>query len=115
MSADQHVDSRADPKLGIRPLKSAPGGFTVPFDDALLAYQLKRTLVERVQAGMDRARAEGKHVGRPSRMKPITEHRLWPVVRASHLARHPSRSLTSLLRDYRRINLLLVRWDTPPE
>ena len=51
--------------------------------------QLERqTLAERVQAGMDRARAEGKHVGRPPRTRPVSEHRLWAQVIAGLDAGH---------------------------
>lgn len=34
------VRNPRDPKAGVKPLKSAPGGFTAPFDDALLVYQV---------------------------------------------------------------------------
>jgi DNA invertase Pin-like site-specific DNA recombinase len=43
----------------------------------------RKTIAERVRAGMDRARAEGKHVDRPRRTAPITEHRQWPLVVAA--------------------------------
>jgi hypothetical protein len=31
-----------DTKAGVKQLKTAPGGFTAPFDDALLVYQILR-------------------------------------------------------------------------
>lgn len=43
----------------------------------------KRQLTERVRAGMERARAEGKSLGRPRRRRPVTDHPSWSrVVRA---------------------------------
>ena len=46
---------------------------------------------ERVKAGMDRARAEGAHVGRPRRTTPVTAHPSWLKVlvgiQAGHLTR----------------------------
>jgi DNA invertase Pin-like site-specific DNA recombinase len=43
---------------------------------------------ERVKAGMDRARAEGAHVGRPKRTTSVTAHPSWPKVLAGIQARH---------------------------
>ena len=40
----------------------------------------KRQLTERVKAGMERARAEGKNLGRQARTRPVTEHPSWPKV-----------------------------------
>jgi DNA invertase Pin-like site-specific DNA recombinase len=40
----------------------------------------KRQLTERVKAGMDRARAQGKNLGRPPRTRPVTEHPAWSKV-----------------------------------
>jgi DNA invertase Pin-like site-specific DNA recombinase len=40
----------------------------------------KRQLTERVKAGMERARAEGKSFGRPQRSRPVAEHPLWSKV-----------------------------------
>lgn len=31
-----------DRQAGVRPLKTEPGGYTAPFDDALLVYQVLR-------------------------------------------------------------------------
>jgi len=51
----------------------------------------KRQIAERVKAGMDRARAEGTHVGRPRRTTPVTAHPSWLKVlvgiQAGHLTR----------------------------
>jgi DNA invertase Pin-like site-specific DNA recombinase len=40
----------------------------------------KRQLTERVKAGMERARAEGKPIGRPPRTAPVSAHPQWPKV-----------------------------------
>ena len=83
---------------GLRSLQEPWIDTTTPIGEAMYYITLawaqleKRTLVERVQAGMDRARAEGKHVGRPPRTKPITEHRQWPVVLAALDAGHLTRA-----------------------
>ena len=71
---------------GLRSLQEPWIDTTTPMGEALFHItvvwaQLERqTIAERVRAGMDRARAEGKHVGRPRRTAPITEHRQWPRV-----------------------------------
>jgi len=54
--------------------------------------EMERELIrERVKAGMDKARAEGRRVGRPPRLRAVQEHRLWPVVvealRVGHITR----------------------------
>ncbi len=70
----------------------------LPFGEALFyitvawAQLEKQTLAERVQAGMERARAEGKHVGRPPRTKPVTEHRLWHRILAGLEGGHLTRA-----------------------
>lgn len=48
----------------------------------------KRQIAERVKAGMDRARAEGAHVGRPKRTASVTAHPSWPKVLAGIQAGH---------------------------
>ncbi len=48
----------------------------------------KRQIAERVKAGMDRARAEGMHVGRPKRTAPITSHPSWSKVLVGIQAGH---------------------------
>ena len=30
-----------DPTVGVRPLRTKPSGYTAPFDDALLAYEVQ--------------------------------------------------------------------------
>ena len=63
-------------------------GATSPFGEALhyitVAYaQLERSILrERVKAGMDRARREGRHVGRPRVTDRARVMREWPRVRA---------------------------------
>src|SRR5688572_3039614 len=70
---------------GLRSLQEPWIDTTTPVGEALnhipLAWaQLeKRQLAERVRAGMARARAEGKALGRPPRARPVTAHPQWPV------------------------------------
>jgi len=52
----------------------------------------KKQLTERVRAGLERARAEGKRLGRPSRAKAVTEHPLWPKVLQALAAGHLNRA-----------------------
>jgi DNA invertase Pin-like site-specific DNA recombinase len=51
----------------------------------------RKQLTERVRAGLERARAEGKRLGRPLRARPVTEHPQWPrvlrAIEAGHLNR----------------------------
>ncbi len=55
--------------------------------------EMERELVrERVQAGMARARAKGKHLGRPGRAVPVTDHPMWAVVVAGLEAGHLNRA-----------------------
>ena len=71
---------------GLRSLQEPWIDTTTPMGEALFhntvvwAQLERQTIAERVRAGMDRARAEGKHVGRPRRTTPITQHRQWPRV-----------------------------------
>lgn len=52
----------------------------------------KKQLTERVRAGLERARAEGKRLGRPPRSKGVTEHPLWPKVLRGLAAGHLNRA-----------------------
>ena len=51
----------------------------------------RKQLTERVKAGLERARAEGKRLGRPVRTRLVTEHPQWPrvlrAIEAGHLNR----------------------------
>jgi DNA invertase Pin-like site-specific DNA recombinase len=47
---------------------------------AAVAELERETIRDRVKAGMDRARAEGKPIGRPAR-RPVEQLRRWPEVR----------------------------------
>src|SRR5262249_27497249 len=82
---------------GLRSLQEPWIDTTTPMGEALFhitvawAQLEKRVRVERVQAGMDRARAEGKHVGRPRR-EPVEARRRWPQVRDLVLAGTLTRS-----------------------
>ena len=71
---------------GLRSLQEPWIDTTTPIGEAMYYITLawaqleKHTLAERVRAGMERARAEGKHLGRPPRTTPISEHRQWSRV-----------------------------------
>ena len=55
--------------------------------------EMERELIrERVKAGMARARAKGKHLGRPRRAARVTEHPMWDVVVAGLEAGHLNRA-----------------------
>lgn len=71
---------------GIRSLQEPWIDTTTPMGEAMYHITIawaqleKRQLTERVKAGMERARAEGKSLGRPQRSRPVTEHPLWAKV-----------------------------------
>ena len=71
---------------------------TTPIGEAMYHITLawaqleKRQLTERVKAGMERARAEGKRLGRPQRSRPVIEHPLWPKVVSALDAGHINRA-----------------------
>lgn len=71
---------------GIRSLQEPWIDTTTPIGEAMYHITIawaqleKRQLTERVKAGMERAKAEGKNLGRPPRTKPVTEHPAWPKV-----------------------------------
>jgi DNA invertase Pin-like site-specific DNA recombinase len=83
---------------GLRSLQEPWIDTTTPVGEALYHITLawaqleKRRLAERVRAGMARARAEGKAVGRPKRARPVTAHPQWPVVAAALAAGHLTRA-----------------------
>ena len=70
---------------------------TTPIGEAMYHITLawaqleKQQLTERVKAGMQRAKAEGKRIGRPPRQRRVTAHPQWPrILRAladDHLTR----------------------------
>lgn len=70
---------------------TTPAGRLVFSILAAVAEMERELISERVRAGMDKARADGKRVGRPPRRQPPQQHRLWPVVlealEAGHLTR----------------------------
>lgn len=82
---------------GIRSLQEPWIDTTTPIGEAMYHITLawaqleKRQLTERVKAGIDRARAEGKHLGRPRRSRALADHPQWPTVllalEAGHLTR----------------------------
>lgn len=80
--------------VGLRSYQEPWLDTTSPFGEALyyitVAYaQLERgILTERVKAGMERARREGRHIGRPRGSRPPTR---WPVLRERVLAGDLSR------------------------
>jgi DNA invertase Pin-like site-specific DNA recombinase len=71
---------------GLRSLQEPWIDTTTPLGEALYHITLawaqleKRQLTERVKAGMARARAEGKPIGRPPRTAPVSAHPQWPKV-----------------------------------
>lgn len=71
---------------GLRSLQEPWIDTTNPMGEALYHITIawaqleKRTLIERTRAGMERARSEGKAIGRPRR-HPIQAHPRWPEIR----------------------------------
>src|SRR2546423_14731159 len=75
-SADCDVGSLQEPWIDTTtPIGEAMYHITIAW-----AQLEKRQLTERVKAGMERARAEGKSLGRPQRSRPGTAHPLWSKV-----------------------------------
>jgi DNA invertase Pin-like site-specific DNA recombinase len=52
----------------------------------------KKQLTERVKAGLDRARAEGKQLGRPMQSRSVTDHPQWSKVLRALEAGHINRA-----------------------
>jgi DNA invertase Pin-like site-specific DNA recombinase len=83
---------------GIRSLQEPWIDTTTPLGEAMYHITLawaqleKRQLSERVKAGIDRARAEGKHVGRPRRSRSVIDHPQWPTVLSALDAGHLTRA-----------------------
>ena len=68
--------------------------------------EMERELIrERVRAGMDRARAQGKRLGRPARTQPVTDHPLWALVVAGLKAGHLTRAEAARKLKVRRTSL----------
>jgi len=59
---------------------------------AVVAEMERELIRERVKAGMDRARVQGKRLGRPPRVRPVTAHPMWPAVVAGLKAGHLNRA-----------------------
>lgn len=76
---------------GLRSLQEPWVDTTNPMGEALYHITIawaqleKRTLIERTRAGMERARSEGKAIGRPQR-RPLEVDPRWPAVRDLVLA-----------------------------
>ena len=74
--------------VGFRSLTEPWIDTTTPFGEALyhiavaFAQLEKATMAERIRAGMDRARRQGKHIGRPPRMAEKGFRERWEDVRA---------------------------------
>ena len=83
---------------GIRSLQEPWIDTTTPIGEAMYHITLawaqleKKQLTERVRAGMERARAEGKRIGRPARTRAVTELPGWPRVLRALEAGHLNRA-----------------------
>ena len=83
---------------GIRSLQEPWIDTTTPIGEAMYHITLawaqleKQQLAERVKAGMQRAKAEGKHIGRPPRTRPLAAHPQWPKTLAALAAGHLTRA-----------------------
>lgn len=72
---------------GLRSLQEPWIDTTNPMGEALYHITIawaqleKRTLIERTRAGMERARSDGKPIGRPRRRVALEDDPRWPVVR----------------------------------
>ena len=83
---------------GIRSLQEPWIDTTTPIGEAMYHITIawaqleKRQLTERVKAGMERARAEGKRLGRPQRSRPVTQHPQWAKVVTALDAGHINRA-----------------------
>ena len=81
-------------RCGIRSLQEPWIDTTTAIGEAMYHITLawaqleKKQLTERVKAGLERARAEGKHLGRPARTKAVTELPQWPKVLRALTAGH---------------------------
>ncbi|MHB8325343.1 MAG: recombinase family protein [Candidatus Dormibacteria bacterium] len=68
--------------------------------------EMERELIrERVKAGMDRAKAQGRRLGRPPRAQPVEAHPLWSVVVAGLEAGHLNRDEAARKLNVRRSTL----------
>jgi len=73
----------------------------------------KRQIAERVKAGMDRAKAEGTHVGRPRRTADVTAHPSWPKVLAGIQAGHLTQTEAAKKLRVRRVTLVAALAGVP--
>ncbi len=88
LDASQTLERLRGWKVGIRSYQEPWIDTTSPFGEAMFGItavwaQLERAILkERVRAGMERARREGRPLGRPSVADKESVQRLWPKVRA---------------------------------
>jgi DNA invertase Pin-like site-specific DNA recombinase len=107
MELDRFARSALDALQWLQQLDAAGIGFKILTQDidtttaygrlvftilAAVAELERETIRERVKAGMERGRAEGKQVGRSRRVQPVTEHPAWPKVLEALHAGHLNRA-----------------------
>ena len=99
---------------GIRSLQEPWIDTTTPIGEAMYHITLawaqleKQQLTERVKAGMQRAQAEGKRIGRPPRPRPVTAHPHWTRVLQALAAGHLTRAEAAKKLRVRKAALLAV-------
>jgi DNA invertase Pin-like site-specific DNA recombinase len=76
---------------GLRSLQEPWIDTPTPFGEAMFYITVAWAQLEK-QTLAERAKAEGKHVGRPPRTKPITNHRLWDRILAGLEGGHLTRA-----------------------
>lgn len=83
---------------GIRSLQEPWIDTTTPIGEAMYHITIawaqleKRQITERVKAGMDRTRADGKQLGRPPRTTHVTDHPQWSTIIKALEAGHTNRA-----------------------
>lgn len=99
---------------GIRSLQESWIDTTTPIGEAMYHITLawaqleKQQLTERVKAGMHRAQAEGKRIGRPPRPRPVTAHPQWTRVLQALATGHLTRAEAAKKLRVRKAALLAV-------
>ncbi|MHB8325457.1 MAG: recombinase family protein [Candidatus Dormibacteria bacterium] len=117
---DRFARSSLDALTWLQQLDSAGVGFRILTQDidtttsagrlvfsvlAAVAEMERELIRERVKAGMVRAKAQGKRLGRPTRTQPVTQHPMWAVVVDGMEAGHLTRSEAARKLHVRRVTL----------